>query len=349
MKKPSAAIPKSEDTQALSSQIDPKLVEQAMQLIQAAQHIALLAHESPDGDCIGSTLGLTHILRQIGKVCVPACADKTPKNLSFLPGIETFQQTLGDESFDLVIALDAGELRRFGRLYENHRSFLERTKILNIDHHISSDGCGQVNIIDTQAAATAELILLLQQQVGLPLNKDAAICLLTGVITDTSSFQFTNTTSRTFEVAALLRRAGAIPETIVQPIYRTRPLAQVRFQAMILAGARTSCEGRLIWSQATDATLSAADATPDMDDNTSGLMRDIEGVQVAAFFKSYDDPDITRLSLRCAAPYNAAAICQRVSNGLGGGHARAAGATFHLPIEKTTSLVVAELEKVMNC
>jgi bifunctional oligoribonuclease and PAP phosphatase NrnA len=349
MKKQSAAEPMSEKAQTLSSQIDPSLVEQAIELIQGAQRIALLAHESPDGDCIGSALGLAHILRQLGKVCIPACADAAPKNLSFLPGIETLQQTLGDEFFDLVIALDTGELRRFGRLYEDHKSFLDSAKILNIDHHISSDGCGQVNIIDTKAAATAELIVLFQQQAGLPINRDAALCLLTGVITDTRSFQFTNTTPRTFEVAALLLRAGAIPETVVQPISLTRPLAQVRFQAMILANAQISCEGRLIWSQATGETLRAASAIPEMDDNTSGLLRDIEGVQVAAFFKSYDDPNITRLSLRCAAPYNAAEICQRVSNGLGGGHARAAGATFHLPIEETTTFVVAELERVMNC
>ncbi|HYT36026.1 MAG TPA: bifunctional oligoribonuclease/PAP phosphatase NrnA [Ktedonobacteraceae bacterium] len=339
----------SEDTDTLNSQIDPALVEQAMALIKSSQRIALLAHESPDGDCIGSALGMAHILRQLGKDCVPACADAAPQNLSFLPGIEMLQQSLSDEFFDLVIALDAGELRRFGRLYEDHKHFLDSAKILNIDHHLSSDGCGQVNIIDTKAAATAELIVLFQLQAGLPLNKDAALCLLTGVITDTSSFQFTNTTPRTFEVAATLLRAGAIPETVVQPIYRTRPLAQVRFQAMILAHAQTSCGGRLIWSQATGATLTAAGATPEMDDNTSGLLRDVEGVQVAAFFKSYDDPKITRLSLRCAAPYNAAEICQRVSNGLGGGHARAAGATFHLPIEEATNLVLAELERVMNC
>ena len=339
----------SEDAVTLNSQIDPILVEQAMTLIIASQRIALLAHESPDGDCIGSALGLANILCQLGKECVPACADAAPQNLSFLPGIETLQQTLGDEAFDLVIALDTGELRRFGRLYEDHKSFLDNATILNIDHHISSEGCGQVNIIDTKAAATAELLVLFQLQAGLPLNKDAALCLLTGVITDTSSFQFTNTTPRTFEVAALLLRAGAIPETIVQPIYRTRPLAQVRFQAMILASAQTSCEGRLIWSQASGATLTAAGATPEMDDNTSGLLRDIEGVQVAAFFKSYNEPHITRLSLRCAAPYNAAEICKRVSSGEGGGHARAAGASFHLPIEDATKLVVAELERVMNC
>ncbi len=341
--------PMSENTCSLNSQLDPMLVQQAMALIQPAQRIALLAHEHPDGDCIGSALGLAHILRQAGKTCVPACADPAPRNLSFLPGIETLQQTLGDESFDLVIALDAGELRRFGSLYEQHRSFLDHATILNIDHHISSNGCGQVSIIDPSAAATAEILVLFQQQAGLPLNIDAALCLLTGVITDTSSFQFTNTTPRSLEVAALLLRAGTIPETIVQPIYRTRPLAQVRFQAMILAGARTSCQGRLIWAWATDATLEAAGAIPEMDENTSGMLRDIEGVQVAAFFKSYGDPNVTRLSLRSAAPYNAAEICRRVSNGLGGGHPRAAGATFNLPIEQATALVIAELEKEMAC
>src|SRR5436305_377020 len=182
---------------ALDKQLDPLLVEAAMALIAPAQHIALLAHEHPDGDCIGSALGFAHILSQLGKTCVP--------------------------------------------------------------------------------------------------------------------------------VGALLLRAGAIPETVVQPIYRTRPLAQVRFQAMIIANAHTLCNGRLIWSQATDAMLIAAGANPEMDENTSGMLRDIEGVEVAAFFKNYGDPTITRLSLRCAAPYNAAEICQRLSKGLGGGHARSGG------------------------
>lgn len=339
----------SEEAHTLNSQIDPNLVQQALAMIQPAQRIALLAHESPDGDCIGSALGMAHILRLVGKECVPACADAAPRNLSFLPGIETLQQTLGDECFDLVIALDTGELRRFGRLYDDHRSFLDNARILNIDHHISSDGCGQVNIIDTESAATAEIIVLFQQQAGLPLNRDAALCLLTGVITDTGSFQYTNTTPRCLEVAAELLRAGAKPETVVKPIYRERPLAQVRFQAMILANARTSCQGRLMWAQATGATLAAAGAKAEMDENLSALLRDIEGVEIAALFKSYGDPGITRLSLRCAAPYNAAEICLRLSNGLGGGHARAAGATFHLPIDETTALVVAELEKEMRC
>jgi len=325
--------------------INPTLVEQAMALILPARRIALIAHENPDGDCIGSALGLAHILHEVGKTCVPACADAAPRMLAFLPGIEMLRDTLDDEDFDLVIALDAGELARFGSLYERHRAFLDSATILNIDHHISSSGCGRVNIIDPIAAATAELLVLFQQQAGLPLNRDAALCLLTGLITDTNSFQYTNTTARTMEVAAALLRAGAVPETVVKPVYRTRSLPLMRFQAIVIDNARTSCNGRLIWSQATAATLAASGAQDEMDDNFAGMLRDIEGIQIAAFFKSYDEPAITRLSLRCAAPYSAAAICQRFG---GGGHERAAGATLHMPIEEATAVVVAALEQELQ-
>lgn len=325
--------------------INPTLVEQAMALILPARRIALIAHENPDGDCIGSALGLAHILHEVGKTCVPACADAAPRMLAFLPGIEMLRDTLDDEDFDLVIALDAGELARFGSLYERHRAFLDSATILNIDHHISSSGCGRVNIIDPIAAATAELLVLFQQQAGLPLNRDAALCLLAGLITDTHSFQYTNTTARTMEVAAALLRAGAVPETVVKPVYRTRSLPLMRFQAIVIDNARTSCNGRLIWSQATAATLAASGAQDEMDDNFAGMLRDIEGIQIAAFFKSYDEPAITRLSLRCAAPYSAAAICQRFG---GGGHERAAGATLHMPIEEATAVVVATLERELQ-
>ncbi|HEY6541933.1 MAG TPA: DHH family phosphoesterase, partial [Ktedonobacteraceae bacterium] len=217
-----------ENASRLDTQLDPVLVQAALALIEPAQRILLIAHERPDGDCIGSALGLAHMLEMQGKTCVPACVDRPPRNLSFLPGIERVQQTLENRAFDLVIALDAGEFFRFGKLYEENREFFDSAPVLNLDHHITSEGCGQVNIIDPASSATAELLVLFQQQARLSLNYDAALCLLTGIITDTSSFQFTNTTPRTLEASALLLRAGAIPETVVQPIYRARPLAQAR-------------------------------------------------------------------------------------------------------------------------
>lgn len=333
---------------SLQPQIDPLLLQQAMALIEPAQRIALLAHEHPDGDCLGSALGFTLILEQMGKTCLPACADPAPKSFTFIPGIERLQLSLGpvgEEPFDLIIALDAGELTRYGALYERHREFLDAVTILNIDHHVSSQGCGRVNIIDPKAASTTELLVLFQQQAQLPLTRDAAQCLLTGLITDTSSFQFTSTTPRTMEVGAVLLGAGAIAETIVGPIYRSKSLAHVRLQAKVVESIETACDGRLIWSYATEETLAATGATSEMDDNFSGFLRDIEGVQIAAFFKSYGEPNVTRLSLRSAAPYNAAEICLSLG---GGGHARAAGATIHKPLQEAIPMVVALLKQAIE-
>ncbi len=326
---------------SLAHQLQPAQVEQAMSLISQAQRIALLAHEHPDGDCLGSAIGFAHILRQLGKTCVPACADPIPRAFSFLPGSETLQTTLGDEHFDLVIALDAGELTRYGSLFAQHSAFLQQATIINIDHHVSSQGCGQVNIIEPTAAATAELLVLFQQQTSLPLNKDAAICLLTGLITDTGSFQYSSTTPRTLETAAVLLAAGAAPELIVKPIFRSHPLAQVRYEAAVTANIQTSCNGRLIWSYATDETIAETGLTPDMDDNCSGMLRDIEGVQIAAFFKSFGNPHETRISLRSEAPYDVSKVCMRFG---GGGHLRAAGATIALPLNEAMKQVIAELE-----
>jgi len=332
----------------LQPQIDTVLLQQAMALIEPAQRIALLAHEHPDGDCLGSVLGFAFILEQMGKTCTPVCADPAPKSFTFLPGIERLQQslgTVGEEQFDLVIALDAGELTRYGALYERHHAFLDSVTILNIDHHISSQGCGRVNIIDPVAASTTELLVLFQQQAYLPLTKDAAQCLLTGLITDTSSFQFTSTTPRTMEAGAILLGAGAVAETIVGPIYRSKSLAHVRLQAKVIESIETAYNGRLAWSYATEETLASVGATTDMDNNFSGFIRDIEGVQIAAFFKSYDEPGVTRFSLRCAEPYNAAEICLSLG---GGGHARAAGATICKPIQEAIPMVVAVLKQAIE-
>lgn len=324
----------------LTQEFEGLLIQQAMAMIQPARRIAILAHERPDGDCLGSALGLAHMLDQLDKHCVPVCADVVPPAFHFLPGHERFQTTLGNEQFDLVIALDAGELYRFGALAEQHRDFLAHVPILNMDHHVSSTGCGQVNIIDTASAATAELLVLFQQQAHLPLTGEAAQCLLTGMITDTGSFQYSNTSARTMEAAAVTIRAGANAETTVKPLFRTHPLAKLRLQAEVFKQAQTACEGRLIWSYADDETLTTAGATADMDDSCVGTLRDVEGVLVAAFFKAYGETQTTRISLRTYEPFDAAAFCMRLG---GGGHPRAAGATVNRPLAEAMPEIIAQL------
>lgn len=327
-------------TPLLADALDAELVRAAWQMMMDASHIALLAHEHPDGDALGSALGLAFVLRGFGKTCVPVCTDPAPAVYRFLPGVEGLQQDLGDESFDLVIALDAGDLTRYGALYERHRAFLDRAAIVNLDHHLTSAGCGQVNIIDVASAATAELITLLLMQVGVAISHDAAVCLMTGIVTDTRAFEYSATTPRTLEVAAHLMRAGAVPAEIVKPVYRMNPLPKARLWGLAQSAIESALDGRLVWSVLTQEMLSAAGASMGMDDSLPSYLIDIEGAEIAALFKEHAD-GYPRVSLRTVHPYNAALMAAHFG---GGGHERAAGLTFRGTLEQAKTEVLAYLE-----
>lgn len=320
--------------------LDGEQVRAAWALMMAAERIVLLAHEHPDGDALGSALGLAHALRSYGKRCVVACADPPPALYSFVPGVETIQTDLGDEHFDLVVALDAGQLSRYGALYERHRDFLDHARIVNIDHHVTSQGCGQVNIIDVPSAATAEILTLMLMQLGVSISCEAAVCLLTGIVTDTRAFEFSATTPRTLEAAAHLMRAGAVPAEIVKPVYRMKSLPKARLWGQVLSAVESALDGRLVWSALTTEMLEQSGATADLDDGLPSYLIDIEGAQIAALFKEHQE-DYPRVSLRTVHPYDAAAMAAHFG---GGGHVRAAGFTFRGTLAEARQEVLAYLK-----
>ncbi len=329
---------------SLTQALDAASVQAAWALMMGASRIALLAHEHPDGDALGSALGLAHVLRGFGKTCVPACADPAPPLYGFLPGLDGLQRDLGDEAFDLVIALDAGELTRYGALYEHHRAFLDQATVINLDHHVTSSGCGQVSIIDVASAATAELITLLLMQVSVSISPEAAVCLMTGIVTDTRAFEYSATTPRTLEAAAQLMRAGAVPAEIVKPVYRLTPLAKARLWGLVQSAIESSPDGRLIWSMLTQEMWRASGAEMGADDSLPSYLIDIEGAQIAALFKEHVD-GYPRVSLRTVPPYNAALLAAHFG---GGGHERAAGLTFQGTLEQAKTEVLAYLEAQMR-
>src|SRR5260370_13732719 len=328
----------------LAAQMDTTLAEAAWSLIADARRIVLLAHEHPDPDALGSALGLAHALAPLGKECVVACPDPPPPSYSYLPGVERVVTALPDERFDLVIALDAGELARYGTLYEQHRAFFDHATILNMDHHVTSRGCGQVNIIDVPSAATAELVTLFLLQRGVPIAREAAICLLAGVITDTRAFEFDATTARTLAVGAYLVGCGAVPQDIIRPMYRLNPLAKVRLWGLTLQTVQSAAEGRVVWAALRQAHLVVAGATEDMDDGMPTYLIDIEGAKIAALFKEHRD-GTTKGSLRTVVPFDAAAIAVQYG---GGGHVRAAGCSLALPIDAAMAELVPHLEAVVR-
>lgn len=327
----------------LAGGIDAGRAAAAWRLIERARRILLLAHEHPDPDTLGSALGLAHALAPYGKECVVACADPVPANYIFLPGRERVVTALPDQRFDLVVALDAGELERYGALYTRHKAFFDAATILNLDHHITSAGCGEVSIIDPASAATAELLTLFLLNRGVAIDREAAICLLAGILTDTRAFEFDATTARTLEAGAYLVGRGAVPQDIIKPMYRMKPLAKARLWGLALATTRTSADGRLVWAAVRREQLVAVGATPDMDDGLSSYLIDIEGVALAALFREQED-GTTRVSLRAAAPYDAAALMARFG---GGGHVRAAGCSLALDIDAAMAELTPILEAAL--
>jgi bifunctional oligoribonuclease and PAP phosphatase NrnA len=328
----------------LAAGISDELAAAAWRLIEPARRIVILAHEHPDPDALGSALGLAYALAPLGKECVVACADPVPTNYTFLPGRERVVTALPDEHVDLVIALDAGELSRYGPLYTRYQSFFDSATILNMDHHVTSAGCGQVNIIDPKSAATAELLTLFLLNRHVPIGLDAAKCLLAGVITDTRSFEFDATTARTIEAGAYLVGCGAVPEEIIKPMYRLQPLAKARLWGRTLDTLESAAGGRLVWATLRLAHLAETGATADMDDGLPSYLLDIEGVGMAALFKEQPD-GTTRVSIRATDPYDAAAVAKQFG---GGGHLRAAGATLTLNVDTATRAVLPAMEAALG-
>jgi phosphoesterase RecJ-like protein len=326
----------------LATEIDPRLATAAWELLSPARRLLILAHEHPDPDALGSALGLALALEPLGKECVVACADPPPASYTFLPGRERVVTSLPDPCFDLVVALDAGELSRYGRLYSDDRTFFDAATILNLDHHVTSRGCGSVNIIDPRSAATAELLTIFLLNRHVAIGEDTARCLLAGIITDTRSFEFEATTSRTLMAGAYLVGCGALTEAIVKPMYRMKPLAKARLWGATLDRTLTSAAGgRLVWAALRQAYVAESGATTDMDDGLPSYLIDIDGAAIAALFKEQPD-GTTKVSLRSADPYDAARMAAQFG---GGGHVRAAGFSMDLPVEDAIAAVTPFLER----
>jgi phosphoesterase RecJ-like protein len=325
----------------LAAEIDAELAEAAWALIADARRILIVGHEHPDPDALGSALGLAFALEPLGKQCVVACADPAPASYTFLPGRERVVTTLLDTDFDLVVALDAGELSRYGALYTRYQRFFDTATILNMDHHVTSTGFGRVNIIDPPSAATAELVTLFLLRQGVAIGLDAARCLLAGIITDTRSFEYDATTPRTLLAGAYLVGRGAVPEAIIKPMYRMKPLAKARLWGIALDRTLVSAAGgRLIWAVLRLEHLKEADASADLDDGLTSYLLDIEGVTIAALFKEQED-GTTKVSLRTTEPYDAARMAAHFG---GGGHVRAAGFSLEQGVDAALALVTPYLE-----
>lgn len=299
----------------------------AAAMVQGAQRILVCAHHKPDGDTIGSLLGLGHSLAQAGKEVTLTCADTPDATLATLPGAEGILTRIpaiadGRDRWDLVVTVDVSSLDRLGALYEDQRMLFEALPILNIDHHATNPHFGAANLVDPQAASATEVVTLLLQRLGIPLTVPVATCLLAGMMTDTLSFQTESTTGQTLRVAATLVEAGAPLAPLAVQLFRQRSVGNALIWKQALGTLQFAAGGRIAWVEVTPEMFEAAGAGADSA-GLSNFALSVAGVEVGMAIEQERDGNVY-VSLR-SPTVDVAAVAARFG---GGGHQRAAGCQF---------------------
>jgi phosphoesterase RecJ-like protein len=323
-------------------------IEQAVDAIHQAQSILCLSHVAPDGDAVGSLLGMGWILRALGKDPILALQDAPDPDLSYLPGFGEIRvgaaqvkQARSPAMYDLVIALDASSVDRLGSFYQAEE--YSHLPLLVIDHHITNTYFGTSHWVDPSCAATCQMLIYLTDALGVPLAGEIVPPLLTGLVTDTLCFRTSNTDSRTLEAAMRLTAAGGNLNQIVQQTMMRQPLSKVRLWSKVLPHVQLS-QG-VIWLTVSRAQKAQARAGNDAGDGLANFLVTVNEANISAVFTEKQDENgpSVECSFRARPGYNVGQAAFALG---GGGHPAAAGCTLPGTLGEVVPKVVATLQSV---
>ncbi len=307
--------------------------------IEEADNIYLASHISPDGDSLGSLLGLGHALKKLDKDINLVKVDDLPKSFAFLPGIGDIDNINDYSNIDLFISLDCADQYRLGdkgiKAYENAK------KTVNIDHHISNTNYADLNLVDAKASSTCEIVYEILKLLGFELDKDIANCLYTGISTDTGSFKFSNTSAKTHRIAAELIDLGVDLDRISIELYQNNSIESTGVFIDTVSSISFYEDNKIAVAKVNKEILNKNNAGWEDTEDIISFIRNISGVELACLLKEYDEKEI-KISLRSKNYLDVSYICKQFS---GGGHIRAAGCTIEASIEEAESLILKEARK----
>jgi phosphoesterase RecJ-like protein len=313
---------------------------EAAAAVDAAAEILIVAHVSPDGDAIGSLVGLGNALSQRGKRPDLVVDGGVPDHLRFLPGTDAVIGTPPVKKWDVMISVDSSDEVRTGQAGAFGRA--NSRLVINIDHHATNIGFGQIHLVDPTAVSTTEVIARWLIAIGQTLTPEIAQPLLTGLVTDTNGFRTTGVRPETLDLARLLMASGASLQTIMARTLNSKP-----YKALALwrsAMQHVELEDGIIASQVSLAELNAAGYDEPTDADFVSLLIQIEEAVIAAVFKETPDGAV-RLSLRSKPGYDVGAVALALG---GGGHYQAAGATVIGTLEDARRRVMPMLREVVE-
>jgi bifunctional oligoribonuclease and PAP phosphatase NrnA len=315
------------------------MLSQVVELIEQKRHFAITSHLRPDGDSLGSSLGLYWLLRALDKEVEVIMRDPVPHAYQKLPGSREVRVTPAvDRQYDAVFVIECSDITRPGLLD------LEKQLVVNIDHHSTTALFGTINWIDSTASAVGEMIYNLCKATGVRVTREIAECVYTALITDTGSFHYSNTSERTFKVASELVRAGVKPAKISQAVFSNYPWSKIELLAEVMATVKRDETGRVAWMHQTLEMQERAHASEEDADGFVNYPLTCGSVEAVALLKECS-PGIYRTSLRSKGDVNVARIAEKFG---GGGHRNAAGCTLRGDLEEAERTIVRLLQDAVD-
>jgi bifunctional oligoribonuclease and PAP phosphatase NrnA len=312
-----------------------------VEALRAHERFLVVTHENPDGDALGSMLGATLGLRELGKDVVMHLAGEAPLpgEYGFMPLDEVLREPPDDVDERVLLALDCANERRFG---PDPAVLAQAALVVDVDHHHDNTRFGSVNLVVPDASSTAEVVRDLLSALGAPLTPEIAEALYIGVVTDTGRFQYSNTTPKALRLAADLVEAGADVHGIFRHVYETVQFAKLKLLARALEHARVYEGGRLVISYLLRSDFDEAGAEEPFSEGIIDFLRASEGSQLVALIRqppTAGGPS-HRISLRSSSDALDVSAIARKSGG--GGHVQAAGFSSELPLEEIVDFIRRE-------
>lgn len=323
----------------------PSAWDRAVTALRGRDEVVLACHLGPDGDALGSMLGLAHALVRMGKRVVPSFSEPfvVPASLCMLPGLDLLVPPARvPDAPELMVTFDAASADRLGSLAG---PAARAGELVVIDHHVSNTGFGTLQLVDPTAAATAVLVAELVDRLGIVLDSDIAACLYTGLVTDTGSFRYSSTTPAVHALAGRLLVTGIRHDLIARELFDTHPFGWLPMLADVLGRARLEADAAgglgLVWTHIGCADLEGRGLAFDQTESVIDVVRTAREAEVACVCKELPDGRWA-VSVRSKGGVDVGSVCVALG---GGGHPFAAGFTSDRDLDATLGLLRAALNQ----
>lgn len=306
-------------------------------VIENNKEFAIIAHVSPDGDAISSTVAMGLMLKKLGKSVHLLNEDTVPEKFHFLPlAKDIMLSSEATGKYDVVIALDCADYSRLG---SSAHEWIMDSVLVNIDHHRTNDHYGKINLIDSTAAATVQILYSIAKKINISLDTSLSTALYAGLITDTGGYRYSNTTPDVMNMASDLISLGVSPGEMAERLLETVSFEHIKLLQQSLKSLQIAENGQLCWVSVTLQDIQKSGASPEDIDGIVNYPRNVEGVEVGLCFKEVNHDEV-KVSFRSRDRIDVAQIAKSLG---GGGHAKASGCTLRMKlndaIDHVTTLV----------